>query len=266
MHLSFSELDTNTERPLIEEFLAKHSDPFADLSVWAAARSGPPMSAWVATREREIVALSSLCEISATDNRVFWSVKGRTKDAEHALIKHLVSTGTLQRGVTVCPAHLTALYQNLGVIVYQKTVNHMGMQLTHGPRLAVNEDVIRPTLEELGAFYVKWHNTNWHEGQYFRGPYVAIRQEGALVAAFGTQAVFQGVVHIGNAFVDPAYRGQGLFKKCLAGMLAAIAQEAPGAKVSLYVGEEAAFTREVYERFGFSLRHRLTELEWNAHA
>lgn len=266
MPLSFLQLDTTTERSLIEEFLAKHSDPFADLSVWASARSGPPMAVWVAMREGDIVALSSLCEISATDHRVFWSIKGRSRDAEYALIKHLVTTRLLQRGVSVCPEHLAARYRNLGTIIYQKSVHHMGLRLAQGTRHAGQEEVIRPTLEELDAFYTRWRNTNWHEGQYLRGPYVGIRRDGALVAAFGTQAVFPGVIHIGNAFVDPAFRGQGLFNKCLAGILAVIAREAPGSMVSLYVGEEASFTLGAYERFGFTVRHRLTELEWNAYA
>lgn len=254
------DLDSCGLSPSLSRFLERHTSPFADLSVWAAALSGPPKQVWAAFEQGEIVALASLCGISDVDNRVFWSVKGVSPDVERELIEHLVASGSLQQGVTVCPAHLVTQYERLGRIAYRKPVRHLGMPIANWSPAPV--EVHRPAIEELDAFYKNWHNKNWHEGQFLRGPHIGIRRNSELVAAFGTQAAFPGVIHVGNAFVDPQHRGQGLLKLALAGLFNVIAEDHPEAMVSLYVGEEAAFTVPVYERLGLTTRHMLTELEW----
>lgn len=258
------ELDQTGKNPELIHFLEAHSNPFDDLSVWASALSGPPKQVWAALEHGAIAAIASLCGISEVDKRVFWSVKGNTHEAERLLIEHLVGVCVLEAGVTVCPEHLVPLYERFGAIAYRKSVRHLGLPISSWTLAAA--EVYRPSVEELSAFYAKWQNKNWHEGQYLRGPHVGVRHAGELIAAGGTQATFPGVLHIGNAFVDPEYRGRGVLKRAIAGLFNIIAHEHPGAMVSAYVGDEAAFTVPTYEKMGLTVRHTLTELEWTAHA
>ncbi|HEY9722245.1 MAG TPA: GNAT family N-acetyltransferase [Oscillatoriaceae cyanobacterium] len=253
---------TTAGDPALHAFLTQHTDPRRDLLAWADAF--PPLGEhsriWLARSRRRIVGLAIAFPL--WPERPALVVRAADRGTEAQILNLLVQGGALRRGYVITDPAQVPIYARLGEVRDRLTEWHYLLDAADWTPLAT-PGVESPPLDAIDAFYRRVGAPAWNPWQYATGPYVAIAEQGQLVAAAGTHFRVPQLAQIGNVFTDPAWRGRGLARRCTAAVTQRLVESGVPV-ISLFVAEENAAARRVYEGLGFRPFRPLAAFAWDA--
>jgi ribosomal protein S18 acetylase RimI-like enzyme len=147
-------------------------------------------------------------------------------------------------------------------------VEHLKMALTDRTRLSGGEgEPLGPQHRaELETFYARSYPGNWFDPRMLEtGHYVALRTEGAIVAAAGVHvySASERVAALGNIATDPALRGGGLAARVTARLCTTLSDTVDVIGLNVKATNVAAI--RCYERLGFATIARFDECTLVAH-
>lgn len=254
-------LEAATDREALARFIAAHADPVDDLLVHADV--GPPLgrltTSWFGREDGEVRAVAFAFPLWPASPAL--GVKGLTREDEAAAIRALAEVGP-PVGYVICAEAQRPLWEAAG----RAEAGHREWQMVldaAGWRPEPRAGVRDASPDELDAFYREHHAGAWHPIQVETGPYVVIERDGRIVAAAGTHFAYAGLAQIGNVLTAPGCRGQGLAALCTAAMVDRLTTLGYPT-ISLFVAEENAVARRVYERLGFKAHRPLAAFRWEA--
>lgn len=243
-------------------FLERETDRVRDLLVRAdsLAPLGERSDFWLLRANSEILGLALAFPLWPSCPSL--ALKGRSPAIEEAFLSRLVAEGLYSNGYVICDLCQESLYLRHG----QAEGRHLEWQYTLAgadwePRPL--EGVRRAELAELDAFYTRCEAGAWNPIQFETGPYFVIEEAGRVVAAAGTHFRYAGLAQIGNVMTDPAARGRGFASRVTAAVAQTLAHEGTET-ISLFVAEDNAPARHVYEKLGFRALRPLAAFRWRA--
>ncbi len=121
------------------------------------------------------------------------------------------------------------------------------------------ERVQKADLGRLDTFLRRHGATAWSAESFETGPYVWIRENDEVVSAAGVHFETPFVGQIANVLTRESHRHRGLGRAVTASIARKLRDR--GKVVSLFVREDNAGARRVYERLGFVQVRRLVHLE-----
>lgn len=118
----------------------------------------------------------------------------------------------------------------------------------------VIEQVGLEDLDQLDAFYQTHYYHAWHRDSFHLGPVFWIRCGGKIIAVASCQSKYQDQNMIGNIFVLPEERGQGLGQAIVVKLISVL--EKRGTYVGLFVDEDNKKAIGLYQKLGFTVFQR----------